>query len=291
MWGIDIGRELAPGHHAAGLFERSAHTETWLAWSTRLQRLVRVRVPRRCPVTRPAIDELHREFTTLAGFEHWGLGSALQTDLTGELPYAVYDHIPGPSLASSIGCSLDALGLDNVLRLGNDLACTLGYIHGEGYCHLDLRPHVIADAPDGAVILDARMALPIGKTLVRFYSPERLLFTSPEQVRGEPGTTAMDMFALGSVLYQAAVGVLVETAGSRHRPSFRTTSSGRTRLRPLAEVAPGLPTEFVTLVEDLMTNDPKARPTTDQATARMQSLLLPGPRTPGAESNDEIWTV
>src|SRR5690606_40866253 len=46
-------------------------------------------------------------------------------------------------------------------------------------------------------------ALPISRTDVRVMTPE---YASPEQVRGEPLSTASDIYALGVVLYELLTG-------------------------------------------------------------------------------------
>src|SRR5690606_29833215 len=87
------------------------------------------------------------------------------------------------------------------------------YAHSRLVVHRDVKPSNILVTRDGTVkVLDFGIAKLLDdteqvsvqtRTGLRWLTPE---YASPEQVRGEPVTTASDVYALGVVLYELLTG-------------------------------------------------------------------------------------
>src|SRR5690606_395056 len=76
-------------------------------------------------------------------------------------------------------------------------------------------------------------AMPVTRTALRVMTPE---YASPEQVRGEPLSTASDVYSLGVVLYELLTG---------HRPYRITTGSTEEIVRVVCEQEPERPSTKV----------------------------------------------
>jgi len=79
---------------------------------------------------------------------------------------------------------------------------------------------------------------------------------APEQARGEPATPQSDVYAMGGILYHALTGVPPVPGDAVTRMLERVA---RAEVRPLRDVAPGLPGDLVAIVERAMASAPDDR--------------------------------
>jgi serine/threonine protein kinase len=130
-------------------------------------------------------------------------------------PWLAVKYIPGNTLWEHV----DSHGpLEPVLVaiLGAALSEGLASIHQASLLHRDLKARHIILGRDGPFVIDFGLALLTEAKVRRAEQPDRLTATgdvvgtlvcmSPEQVRGEPLTTAADVYALGATLLYAATG-------------------------------------------------------------------------------------
>ncbi|MCV3205498.1 bifunctional serine/threonine-protein kinase/universal stress protein [Mesorhizobium sp. YC-39] len=123
-----------------------------------------------------------------------------------QVPYIAMEFVTGTGLADLVGNA--PLPVDEVARIGTEIATALASLHRQKVVHLDLKPENIILAERGAVLLDfglarhaelpdllgAESSMPMGTAV----------YISPEQVLGERSDPASDVFALGCILYQLA---------------------------------------------------------------------------------------
>lgn len=172
-------------------------------------------------VLRPVVetDEMLRRFESEAQFtaalgKHPNIAGLLDAGATEDgLLYLVMDFVDGQRIDE--WC--DAKKLPNEKRLDLFLqACdAVQFAHQNAVIHRDLKPSNILVSRDGEVkLIDfgiAKLTNPqLGfqeestRTIFRVLTPE---FASPEQARGEPPTTASDVYSLGVVLYGLLTGL------------------------------------------------------------------------------------
>ncbi len=195
-----------------------------------------------------------------------GVGEKLGT------PYAVMEFIDGPDLGTLL-LREGVLSTERTLQFAGGIANGLVAIHEENVIHRDLKPHniLVADA-DRAVIADFGVARRAGGT--RMTHTGHLVGTpaymAPEQFTGESVTHAVDLFALGSILYEMVAG----------RPPFPATDM-LSLIRCVQNDQPEpLPEDVPVGVRDaifrLLEKDPDVR--TPSATALLAELAaLPQP--------------
>jgi eukaryotic-like serine/threonine-protein kinase len=151
----------------------------------------------------------------LAGLDHPNLARLLDGGATEEgVPYLVMELIEGQPIAEY--CEEHDLPLRGRLQLFLQVCAAVHYAHQHLIIHRDIKPQNILVTAGGtpklldfgiAKILDADSAessLTATMTGFRLLTPR---YASPEQIRGEPMTTATDVYSLGVVLYELLTGV------------------------------------------------------------------------------------
>jgi eukaryotic-like serine/threonine-protein kinase len=150
----------------------------------------------------------------LAGLDHPNIAHLLDGGTTAEgAPYFVMELIAGESIEQY--CDRHRSGTVDRLKLFLQVCSAVQYAHQRLIIHRDLKPGNILVTADGvpklldfgiAKILDPNVANDgFEPTLTQFraLTPS---YASPEQINGEPITTASDVYSLGVVLYELLTG-------------------------------------------------------------------------------------
>lgn len=197
---------LAERYELAELLGSGAMCEVRRAWDTRLQRHVAVKLFRAGSDAGDAL-RFDNEITTLAGLSHPGLVQVHDAGATGDTSFVVLQLIEGCTLRDHI---VDGpLTVDDVRRLGADLADVLAYVHAQGVIHRDIKPsNILMDVDGNAHLADFGLARLIGTA--RLTRTNQLVGTAaylaPEQVRGAEFGRPVDVYALGLVLLECLTG-------------------------------------------------------------------------------------
>jgi serine/threonine-protein kinase len=183
----------------------------------------------------------------LARLVHPNIARLLDGGVTDDgTPYFVMDYVDGVPI--DVHCDEHRLSLEARLALFCEVCIAVQYAHANLVVHRDLKPANILVDDSGAVRLvdfgiakvldssteEAALTQVVGRPLTPLYA-------SPEMLRGEPVTTAADVYALGVLLYTLLCG----------RPPFRIeglTSTAAARL--LCEQEPLRPSEAVAQTTD-----------------------------------------
>ena len=214
--------------------------------------------------------ELFAREARIAGHLHHGnLVDILDHRLEAERPYVVFQFIDGVDLRALRHEALLAPG--QVMWIGERVAAALSYAHalreGEihGVLHRDVAPgNILIDREGGVKLADFGLARVQSETTGTLTLGAELSGTvpylAPEVVRGERATERSDIYGLGAVLYELAVGV-PPFEGANHYELIRKIGDGeRSNPAPLQELAPEFPLDFHSLVESMLVADPDARP-------------------------------
>jgi tetratricopeptide (TPR) repeat protein len=150
-----------------------------------------------------------RERRVLARLEHPHIARLLDAGVTSAgTPYLAMELVEGEPLTA--WCERRRLPLPERLRLFRQVCAAVHYAHGRLVVHRDLKPSNVLVDRDGAVKLldfgvakllddEERDETAITREAAPLATPE---YAAPEQLAGEPVTTASDVYALGVVLYE-----------------------------------------------------------------------------------------
>jgi eukaryotic-like serine/threonine-protein kinase len=148
----------------------------------------------------------------LASLDHPNIARIFDGNTTEDgVPYLVMELIEGLPITEY--CNHHHLSIDERLKLFRTMCSTVHYAHQHLVVHRDIKPGNILVTADGTPkLLDFGIAKILGPDLVDRNSTRtgQLMMTpeyaSPEQLRGEPITTATDVYSLGLVLYELLIG-------------------------------------------------------------------------------------
>jgi serine/threonine protein kinase len=168
-------------------------------------------------------SELGTEFTTgrfnnerqiLASLNHPNIAKILDGGTTAEgVPYLVMEFVEGQRIDNY--CDDHKLTTTARLNLFLQICSAAQYAHQHLIIHRDIKPgNILVNAEGVPKLLDFGIAKILessevsnqpGQTLslVRLLTLE---YASPEQIKGEPITTASDVYSLGVVLYELLTG-------------------------------------------------------------------------------------
>ena len=195
------------GHGGMGVVYRAVRRDQGF------ERFVALKLVKRGMDTDFILRRFESERRILAGLDHPNIARVLDGGSTEDgLPYFVMELIEGQSLLDYSRES--ALGVSERLILFRQVCSAVQYAHQRLLIHRDLKPsNVLVTAGGVPKLLDFGLAKVLaqdpGEAVERTQTALRLLtpeYASPEQTRGEPLTTASDVYSLGVVLYELLTG-------------------------------------------------------------------------------------
>jgi tetratricopeptide (TPR) repeat protein len=192
----------------------------------------------------PLLARFRVERQILARLEHPNITRLLDGGMTAEgVPFLVMELVEGQPL--DVYCQRREASIAERLSLVRTVCDAVQYAHQHLVVHRDLKPSNILVTSEGVVkLLDFGIAkvldppqTPTGAATAHatmaVMTPE---YSSPEQVRGEPVTTASDVFSLGVVLFRLLTG---------RSPYSDTTSDPYSLARAVCEAEPQRPSSAV----------------------------------------------
>jgi non-specific serine/threonine protein kinase/serine/threonine-protein kinase len=206
----------------------------------------------------------------LATLDHPHIARLLDGGTTKDgLPYFVMEYVEGDRIDEY--CDTHVLSVPERIRLFLEVCSAVQYVHQNLVIHRDLKPSNILVTSDGMPkLLDfglAKLLKPeiFGGALERTRADFRMLtprYASPEQFRGDPLTTASDVYALGVVLYELLTA---------HCPYHRAGESPLEIARAICEDEPESPSTVAVRAID-RTEDGADGSTREQIAARRATV-------------------
>ena len=217
-----------------------------------------------------ARQRFQREAVAAAAVVHEHLVPIYNVDEFRGLPYLVMQYVPGVSLEQRIERQ-GRLEVQQVVRIGMQVAAGLTVAHARGLVHRDIKPAniLLENGIERAMISDfglARAADDASLTHSGFIAgtPQ---YMAPEQARGEAFDARSDLFSLGSVIYAMCTGRAPFRAETTLAVLRRITDETPRRVR---EINPEIPEWLERIIEKLHAKDPGDR---FQSAAELAELL------------------
>ena len=158
------------------------------------------------------------------------------------------------------------LPVADVALLGLQLCSAIGYLHGQGFLHLDLKPsNVIVDGGPGEADRPEPRA-PAGAGAARASGRAR---TSRPSRPAAGVTAATDVWGIGATLYEAA-------SGTRPFPDARPKLyPQRERRAPSVAESRRAPSRFTEIVDACLSLEPSGRPSVTELADELDAVIGP----------------
>ncbi|MHC4947310.1 MAG: protein kinase domain-containing protein [Planctomycetota bacterium] len=227
----------------------------------RFRRRVAIKVLKRGMDAEEVVRRFDLERQVLAALNHPNIARLYDGGETDDgRPYFTMEYVEGQPFDTY--CDSHRLTIAERLDLFRSVCSAVQYAHRNLVVHRDLKPGNVIVTKEGipklldfgiAKIINPEVSLIAGDPTspeFRVMTPE---YASPEQVRGDPITTASDVYSLGVMLYELVSG---------HRP-YRIRSRVKAELeRIICEEDPERPSTAISTVEEVAGTAEGGAPTT-----------------------------
>jgi eukaryotic-like serine/threonine-protein kinase len=263
------GTELLPGYVVTGVLGRGRRVETYEVYSPLRDTACVVRILRGdLTQDQAARDLVVLEGTLLKELTHPHLARGYELAYT-PVPAMVVEMASGTTLA--VRTVERPLEPTLVAEVGVRIASALGYLHRQGWLHLDVTPSGILVGADRVLLTDLGL---LGRTgaVGTTAAARRGGFAAPEQLRQEGLVPETDVWGLAATLAHALTGV----APFGDDPSWESNGTSRLLPRPRqgrqGPELPGVPPLWRELLEHALRTDPVERPSMTELRNRLREL-------------------
>jgi eukaryotic-like serine/threonine-protein kinase len=217
---LSNGTKLGP-YEIQGPVGAGGMGEVYRARDTRLDRTVAIKILSAHLSDNPELRQrFEREAKSISSLNHPHICTLHDVGVQDGTSYLVMEYVEGETLLTRL--EKGPLPIDQVLKIGTEVADALDKAHRQGIVHRDLKPGNIMLTKTGAKLLDfglAKEAMPQSGAATLTAMTMRntpvtqqgtivgtFQYMSPEQVEGKEVDARSDIFSFGVVLYEMVTG-------------------------------------------------------------------------------------
>ncbi len=217
---LSAGTKLGPYEIQAPL-GAGGMGEVYRARDTRLERTVAIKVlPEHLSTNPESKQRFEREARSISSLNHPNICALYDIGNQDGVDFLVMEYLEGQTLAERL--QKGTLPIEQVLKIGIEIADGLDKAHRQGIVHRDLKPGNIMLTKSGAKLMDFGLAKPAEAAFIASASvgtptlSNRLTvegtivgtfqYMAPEQLEGKDADARSDIFAFGALLYEMATG-------------------------------------------------------------------------------------
>ena len=206
--------------------------EVYRAKDTRLDRTVAIKVlPSHLSSDAESKQRMEREAKAISALQHANICTLHDIGSQNGTDFLVMEYLEGQTLAARL--EKGPLPLDQVLKIGIEIADALAKAHREGIIHRDLKPANIMLTKAGAKLMDFGLAKPkvaVASQAAGSFTPSTptmnlaqlsvasspltqkgsvvgtFQYMAPEVLQGAEADTRSDLFSFGCLLYEMVTG-------------------------------------------------------------------------------------
>jgi tetratricopeptide (TPR) repeat protein len=222
-----------------------------------------------------SVDRFEREIKTVAGLQQANIVPVISAGDTNGLPYYTMPFVDGESLRARL--ARGPLAIAEVVSVLKDVSKALGYAHGRGVVHRDIKPDNVLISGGTAVVTDFGIAKAIsasrtggaGATLTQVgTSIGTPAYMAPEQAAGDADIDhRADVYSLGAMAYELLSGQVVF---ANRTPQRMLAAHMSEQPKAISELRPDTPQALADLVMQCLAKEPSQRP--QDAGALLRSL-------------------
>jgi serine/threonine protein kinase len=212
---IRIGQDLGP-YRIEALIGTGGMGMVYRARDRQLERTVAIKVVNQRQAKADSERCLLQEARLAAALDHPSVCSIHEVGSFGDQSFIVMEHVEGTLLTALIPRGR-GLAAETVLHYAMQIADAVAHAHTRGIVHRDLKSSNIMIRSDGRVkLLDFGLAVrsldadtsELNTTISResLSDAGTVPYMAPELLRGRPADRRSDVWALGVLLYEMAVG-------------------------------------------------------------------------------------
>lgn len=154
------------------------------------------------------VSRFRTEAMAAARLSHPNIVNIYDVGQQDDIYYIVMEYVEGTTLKELIAREAP-LPVGRAIDIAVMICDGIQHAHDKGIIHRDIKPHNILITTNGMVkVADFGIAQAISKKTITFGGNivGSVHYISPEQAKGEPLTTATDIYSLGCVLYEMLTG-------------------------------------------------------------------------------------
>jgi tetratricopeptide (TPR) repeat protein len=258
---LEAGVQIGSRYRIESLLGKGGMGAVYKAHDLELDRTVALKLINPNLLNNPeSIQRFKQELLLASKISHKNILRIHDLAEAGETKFISMAYIEGEDLHELLR-KQRPLPLDRILGLARQLCAALEAAHSEGIVHRDLKPrNVMIDREGNAYISDFGLARSLEADAARITFSGEVLGTpqymSPEQVQGKQVNHRSDLYSLGLIFYEMAVGVVPFSGKSLYQTMFL-----RTRERPKDPklLNPEIPDFFARITMKCLEMDPARR--------------------------------